>query len=92
MGFGVPVGTWFRTSLRDYARDVLLAPSAKYADMLDRAYVESLVDQHFSGRANLGPQLWALICFEGWLQLLPEWRGGASAVAVPPLAVSSRSR
>jgi asparagine synthase (glutamine-hydrolysing) len=74
MGFGVPVGAWFRTTLRDYARDVLLSPSAKHCEFLNRSYVESIVYRHQSGDANLGPQLWALICFERWLQLLPEWR------------------
>ncbi len=74
MGFGVPVGAWFRGELREYARDVLLAPDAKYAGMLDRAYVHDVLRRHLSGSANLGPQLWALICFERWLQLLPEWR------------------
>jgi asparagine synthase (glutamine-hydrolysing) len=73
MGFGVPVGTWFRTSLKDYACDVLLAPSAKYADVLNRSYVETLLTRHLSGESNAGPQLWALIAFERWLQLLPEW-------------------
>jgi asparagine synthase (glutamine-hydrolysing) len=75
MGFGVPVGTWFRTSLHDYVRDVLLSPSAKYVDFLNRSYVESLVARHQAGQGNFGPQLWALISFERWLRLLPEWRG-----------------
>ncbi len=73
MGFGVPVGTWFRGELRDMVSDVLLARTAKYRDMLDAAYVESLVQRHLDGRANLGPQLWTLLCLERWLQLLPEW-------------------
>jgi len=32
---------------------------------------------HLSGRANLGPQLWTILCFERWLQLLPEWTRAA---------------
>src|SRR5207249_6908237 len=34
MGFGVPLGAWFRGELRDYVRDLLLAPGARYRDML----------------------------------------------------------
>jgi asparagine synthase (glutamine-hydrolysing) len=74
MGFGVPVGSWFRGSLREYMCDLLLAPSAGYRAMLSGSFVESLVQQHLNGRANLGPQLWSLIAFERWLQLLPDWQ------------------
>jgi asparagine synthase (glutamine-hydrolysing) len=73
MGFGVPLGTWFRGDLRDYMRDLLLAPDARYRGMLSAAYVESLVSRHLGGDANFGHQLWSLLCFEQWLRLLPEW-------------------
>jgi asparagine synthase (glutamine-hydrolysing) len=75
MGFGVPLGRWFRDRLREYMRELLLAPDARYREMLSGTYVERLVDRHLSGQANLGPQLWSLICFERWLQMLPDWRG-----------------
>jgi asparagine synthase (glutamine-hydrolysing) len=74
MGFGVPVGSWFRRGLREYMRDTLLAPGARYREMLSGPFVEGLVSRHLAGDANLGQQLWSLICFERWLQLLPEWR------------------
>jgi asparagine synthase (glutamine-hydrolysing) len=77
MGFGVPVGTWFRGELRDMVSDILLARGARYRAMLDGAFVESMVDRHLSGRANLGPQLWTILCFERWLQQLPEWTRAA---------------
>jgi asparagine synthase (glutamine-hydrolysing) len=77
MGFGVPVGSWFRGELRATVRDALLAGDARYRTMLDAACVESMVERHLSGRANLGPQLWTLLCFERWLQLLPEWTRAA---------------
>jgi hypothetical protein len=47
--------------------------------MLSRSYVETLVKRHLAGEANLGQQLWALVCFERWLQLLPDWRKRATA-------------
>jgi asparagine synthase (glutamine-hydrolysing) len=81
MGFGVPLGAWFRRDLRDGLQDLLLAPDARYREMLSGAYVEALVRRHLSGEANLGQQLWALVCFERWLQLMPEWRRRAAADA-----------
>jgi len=79
MGFGVPVGAWFRGELRGVIRDLMLAPDARYRRMLDGAFVERLLDQHLSGRVNAGPQLWTLMCFERWLRLLPDWARSAAA-------------
>jgi asparagine synthase (glutamine-hydrolysing) len=84
MGFGVPLGTWFRGDLRDYMRDLLLAPDARYRDMLSAPFVETLVSRHLSGEANYGHQLWSLLCFEQWLRLLPVW----TRRAPQPVAIS----
>jgi asparagine synthase (glutamine-hydrolysing) len=86
MGFGVPVGAWFRGALRTYVRDLLLAPDARYRALLDAAFVERVVARHLSGDANLGPQLWTLACFERWLRLLPDWTRGSVLVKEPNLA------
>ena len=72
-GFGVPLDAWFRGELRDYARDTLLGPSARWRPYLRADGVQRLVDAHQSGRANHGHRLWVLICFERWLQQLPSW-------------------
>ena len=32
-----------------------------------------------AGDANLGHQLWSLICFERWLQMLPDWTRASRA-------------
>ena len=73
MGFGVPLDAWFRGDLRDYMRDLLLAPDARYRTMLSAPFVASLVSRHLAGAANLGQQLWSIIGFEAWLRRLPEW-------------------
>jgi asparagine synthase (glutamine-hydrolysing) len=86
MGFGVPVGAWFRKELRSYVRDVLLPGDARYREMLSGPFVEGLVEAHLDGRANLGPQLWAIICFERWLRMLPAWTRGSPLVEQPALA------
>jgi asparagine synthase (glutamine-hydrolysing) len=85
MGFGVPVGAWFRGQLRDYVCDLLLAPNARYRDMLSGPYVERLVRDHVSAKRHVGPQLWTLLCFEEWLRLLPAWTRSSSA-AQPAVA------
>jgi asparagine synthase (glutamine-hydrolysing) len=79
MGFGVPLGRWFGGQLRPYLADVLLAGDAKYRAYLSGACVEDLVRRHDAGE-NRGHELWNLLCFERWLQLLPGW---TSKRAVP---------
>jgi asparagine synthase (glutamine-hydrolysing) len=88
MGFGVPLSTWFRGELRDYMRDLLLAPDARYRDILSAPFVERLIGRHLDGRANLGQQLWTIICFEQWLRQLPEWNRGSRGVALDTVAPS----
>ncbi len=73
MGFGVPLGAWFRGELREFVGDLLLARDARFRAYLSPTYVEGLVSRHQAGQADLGQQLWSLLCFEHWLRLLPEW-------------------
>ena len=80
-GFGVPLDAWFRGELRDFVRDMLLGPSAASRLYVRHDRVHQLVDDHQAGRGNHGHQLWTLVCFERWLQLLPSWT--ARALATP---------
>jgi len=73
MGFGVPLDAWFRGELRDYVRDILLAPAALYTAFLSPSRVRALVEAHQTGKAHLGLQLWTLLTFEVWLRTIPRW-------------------
>jgi asparagine synthase (glutamine-hydrolysing) len=73
MGFGVPLGAWFRGELKDYIRDLLLDPSARYSSYLSTSYVHGLVRRHQAGETNAGVQLWSILTFETWLRHLPQW-------------------
>lgn len=72
MGFGVPLRAWFTTELRDYIRDMLLAPDARLRGYLDQGYVRRLCEAHMSGRADHSHRLWTLLTFEVWLRQLPR--------------------
>jgi len=77
MGFGVPLGAWFRRELRDMARDVLLGSQARERGLFRPSEVESLLAIHDSGRRDCSARLWSLICFELWMR---QWadRGPAA--------------
>ena len=73
MGFGVPLARWFAGELRSYVSEVLRPQSAKYRAYVSGTMVEDLLTRHFEGRENRAQELWTLMCFERWLQLLPTW-------------------
>jgi asparagine synthase (glutamine-hydrolysing) len=68
-GFGVPVGQWFRTDLRDYVREILLDSRALERGYFREAALRTLVDEHLSGQRNHGHRLWLLLTFEWWHRL-----------------------
>lgn len=70
MGFGVPLGAWFTTDLKDYLRDLLLAPGARLKNYVNHGYVRRLCEAHFEGRADHSHRLWTLLTFEVWLRQL----------------------
>jgi asparagine synthase (glutamine-hydrolysing) len=65
-GFGVPVGHWFRTSLKDYVRDLLLCPRTLGRGYFRKESVRRLVEEHQSGKRDHSHKLWALLTFEMW--------------------------
>jgi asparagine synthase (glutamine-hydrolysing) len=70
-GFGVPVGSWFRTGeLRTLFEDEVLAPGARCADVLDPAVVRALWDEHQGGSVEHGHRLWPILTLERWLRTL----------------------
>jgi asparagine synthase (glutamine-hydrolysing) len=72
MGFGVPLGEWFRGELRDMAHDVLLSQESRERGIFRSSEVEHLLSTHEAGRRDWSARLWALICFELWMSRWAE--------------------
>ena len=66
-GFGVPLGAWFRGELRPLVEDTLLA-QPRLGRWLRAGAVRAIHDEHVSGRADRGHQLWTLLTLELWLR------------------------
>lgn len=66
MGFGIPLSHWFRDELRPLLRDTLLSSTARSRGLFDPHAVETLVDEHETGRFDHAHRLWALLVFEEW--------------------------
>jgi asparagine synthase (glutamine-hydrolysing) len=65
-GFAPPVSRWLREDLRDFSRDLLLAPDAFGGGLFDRREVERLLDDHAARRLEAGWALWTLLMLEVW--------------------------
>jgi len=65
-GFGVPIGQWFRTTLRGLLEDFLLSERARNRGFFEPSYVRFIVDQHMRGQQNHSHRLWTLLMFEAW--------------------------
>jgi asparagine synthase (glutamine-hydrolysing) len=66
MGFGVPLATWFRRDLKDFARDILFDTRTRQRGIFCPETVAQLLNVHLEGRRDHSSQLWSLICFELW--------------------------
>jgi len=68
MGFGVPIGHWFRGTMQPFLRETLLSEKALARGLFNRDRVRQLVDQHVANRVNHEHRLWSLLMLELWFQ------------------------
>jgi asparagine synthase (glutamine-hydrolysing) len=67
MGFGVPIGSWLRGPLREWAEDLLDPDRLHREGYLYPAPIRHAWDTHLSGRRNLQHGLWNVLMFQAWL-------------------------
>ena len=68
MGFGVPIGRWFRGELKSFLKETVLSERALGRGYFKREAVKHLVDGHTDGRRDNAHQLWTLLMLELWHQ------------------------
>ncbi len=67
-GFSVPLGAWFKGSLKEYIHDQLLSANTQLSDFLDMKYVAKMVSDHETGMRDLNGKIWSLVFMDAWLQ------------------------
>ena len=68
MGFGVPVGKWFRNEMKDFLREVLLSERSLKRGIIRPDAIERYVSRHIAGEKDYSFQLWSLLMLELWFR------------------------
>jgi asparagine synthase (glutamine-hydrolysing) len=68
MGFGVPIGHWFRGKMQPFLREVILSEKALRRGMFKPEAVRQLVELHTRAERDYSHQLWTLLMLELWFQ------------------------
>ncbi len=68
MGFGVPIGKWFRGEMKEFVREALLSEKALNRGIVRPEMLRKYVDEHTGGTRDHAFQIWTLLMLELWYQ------------------------
>src|SRR5437899_335104 len=68
MGFGVPIGHWFRGVMQPFLRETLLSDKALARGLFQPDKVRQIIDQHLAFKDDHSHRLWTLLMLELWFQ------------------------
>jgi asparagine synthase (glutamine-hydrolysing) len=66
MGFSVPIASWLRNELREWASDLLTSEEFKNNRVLNQEKIHKAWTEHLSGRKDHALRLWAVLMFLSW--------------------------
>lgn len=70
MGFAVPLANWFKGPLKNRIHNVVQSNTLEETGIFNKSYLQTLVDQHLSGKRDNSAPLWSILMFESSLKRL----------------------
>jgi len=71
MGFGIPLSTWLRTDLREWAEDLLNTKKMNEDGIFQPKQIRNRWIDHLSGNGDWDYPLWIILMFQAWKKNLP---------------------
>jgi asparagine synthase (glutamine-hydrolysing) len=68
MGFHLPLSTWLRGPLREWAEDLLEPSDIRQEGLLNPDPIRLKWSEHLSGRRDRADHLWPVLMFRSWLK------------------------
>lgn len=75
MGFGVPIGRWFRNELHPFLYDILLDTRSLRRGYFKKEILKLLLEEHTQKKKDHSFKLWALLNFELWHEMFIDRKG-----------------
>lgn len=67
-GFGVPIDSWLRGPLRDWAEALLDEKRLRQEGFFNPEHIRLKWHQHFTGKQNCQHPIWNILMFQAWLE------------------------
>ena len=80
VGFGIPIHTWLRHDLRDWAESLLSREALMRTGLFSPEPVRAAWVRHLKGLDNLQHPLWCVLMFQAWHE---HWSAALSSTDLP---------
>jgi asparagine synthase (glutamine-hydrolysing) len=70
LGFPVPTRTWLKNEFYQWAKEIIF--ESKVDNLINKAYVLYMLDEHREGNADYSRKIWTILIFMLWHQIFIE--------------------